>query len=181
MRKRNSFSKTDGIQNQVKGKQGGKTDPKDPKKKETHTCNHCQKQGHIEKDCWKKHPELMPEKFKKKNKTEKAGASVKEEDEHLLSTINVDTKDVEYEFYNNACDADVYCNDTNEPFTKIPMTDTKDVIKALVTIELGFKEDNVEDDGPNDVIKPTLQAQTRQTFGLVTQVQQSTQRRTNME
>ena len=83
-------------------------DSKDWKKKEIHTCNHCQKQGHIEKDCWKKHPELMSENFKKEGKTEKAGASVKEEDEHLLSTINVDTKNVEYEFFNNECNTDVY-------------------------------------------------------------------------
>ncbi len=55
--------KTDCKKTQGKGKKKGKTDPKDPKKKETCTCNHCQKQGHIKNDCWKKHPELMPEKF----------------------------------------------------------------------------------------------------------------------
>ncbi len=39
------------------------------KKKETHTCNHCQMKEHIEVNCWKKHPSLTPEKFKGK-KTE---------------------------------------------------------------------------------------------------------------
>jgi hypothetical protein len=56
------------------------------KKKETCTCNHCGMKGHIEVNCWKKNPSLMPEKFKGK-KTEKAGAAV--EEEHLLSFINV--------------------------------------------------------------------------------------------
>ena len=153
-----SLAKTDGKKTQGKGKKSGKTDPKDPKKKQTCTCNHCQKQGHIEKDCWKKNPKLMPEKFKKKNKTEKAGASVKEEDEHLLSTINVDTKDMEYEFYNNACDGYIYCTAINEAFIEVPITNTKDVVKALVTIKLGLKEDNIEDDEPSDVIRLTLQA-----------------------
>ena len=100
----------------------------------------------------------MPEKFKKEGKTKKAGASVKEEDEHLLSTIDVDTKDVEYEFYNYACDTDVYCADISEAFIEVPMTDTKDAVKALITIKLGLKEDGVEDDEPSDVIRLTLQA-----------------------
>jgi len=42
--------------------------------------------GHIEVNCWKKNPSLMPEKFKGK-KTEKAGAAV--EEEVLLSCIDV--------------------------------------------------------------------------------------------
>jgi hypothetical protein len=28
------------------------------------TCNHCKKKGHTEKKCWKKHPELIPDKVK---------------------------------------------------------------------------------------------------------------------
>ena len=56
------------------------------KKKETHTCNHCKMKGHIEVNCWKKHPSLMPEKFKGK-KTEKAGVAV--EEEHLLSMVDI--------------------------------------------------------------------------------------------
>jgi hypothetical protein len=28
------------------------------------TCNQCKKKGHTEKKCWKKHPELIPDKVK---------------------------------------------------------------------------------------------------------------------
>ncbi len=28
------------------------------------TCNHCSKKGHVEADCWKKHPDKIPEKVK---------------------------------------------------------------------------------------------------------------------
>jgi hypothetical protein len=45
-----SLAKTNGKKNKGKGKKGNKGDPKDPKKKETCTCSHCQKKGHIEKD-----------------------------------------------------------------------------------------------------------------------------------
>ena len=82
-------------------KQKGKK--KDPKKKETCTCNHCQKKGHIEANCWQKYPSKRPEKFAKKKdaKTEKAVAAV--EEEHLLSLV-----DVEYEYDN---DKGVICFD----------------------------------------------------------------------
>jgi hypothetical protein len=67
-----------------KGKDCLKEKDNKGKKKETRTCNHCGMKGHIEVNCWKKHPLLMPEKFKGK-KTEKDGAAVKEE--HLLSMV----------------------------------------------------------------------------------------------
>ena len=74
-----------------KGKFKGKDRLKDKdnkgKKKETCTYNHCGMKGHIEVNCWKKNPSLMPEKFKGK-KTEKAGAVV--EEEHLLSFVDID-------------------------------------------------------------------------------------------
>ncbi len=38
------------------------------------TCNHCGKKGHIEANCWKKHPEKAPEHIRKK--MEGGGASV---------------------------------------------------------------------------------------------------------
>ncbi len=106
------------------------------KKKETRTCNHCQKKGHIEKDCWEKHPDKVPEKFKKKKdaKTEKAGAAVKE-DEHLLSLIDVEIMDNrEYEFHNDAAE-------------------------TLVNIKLGLEEDG-KDESKSDgsEMQPTLQA-----------------------
>ena len=76
------------VDEKVKGKGKDRSKEKDDKgkKKETRTCNHCGMKGHIEVNCWKKHPSLMPEKFKGK-KTEKAGAAV--EEEHLLSFIYV--------------------------------------------------------------------------------------------
>ncbi len=76
------------VDEKVKGKGKDRSKEKDDKgkKKETRTCNHCGMKGHIEVNCWKKHPSLMPEKFKGK-KTEKAGAAV--EEEHLLSLIDV--------------------------------------------------------------------------------------------
>ena len=80
----------------------------------------------------------MPEKFKKKKdakdaKSEKAGASVKE-DEHLLSLIDIKANDdVEYEFYN-------------------------DTEKGQVMIEFGLEEDDFEDDKSDESkIVPTIQ------------------------
>ena len=67
-----------------KGKDRSKEKDNKGKKKETCTCNHCGMKGHIEVNCWKKNPLLMPEKFKGK-KTEKAGAAV-EEEHHLSMT-----------------------------------------------------------------------------------------------
>jgi hypothetical protein len=34
-------------------------------------CSHCKKPGHVVNDCWKKHPEKMPAKFKKQYDKEK--------------------------------------------------------------------------------------------------------------
>ena len=48
------------------------------------TCNHCGMRGHLEADCWKKHPEKAPEWFKKK--AEAAGSSV----EIMLASIEQD-------------------------------------------------------------------------------------------
>jgi hypothetical protein len=36
------------------------------KKKETCTCNHCQKKGHIEANCWQKDPSKMPKHLQEK-------------------------------------------------------------------------------------------------------------------
>ncbi len=40
-------------------------------------CNHCSKKGHIEADCWKKHPDKIPEKVK---------AARKKQEEKKIST-----------------------------------------------------------------------------------------------
>jgi hypothetical protein len=81
------------------------------KKKETHTCNHCQKKGHIEA-----YPTKMPKQFQKKKdaKTEKATAAV--EEEHLLSIVYMEFEDeVEYEFHNDAA-VGFACLDMNDAF-----------------------------------------------------------------
>ncbi len=99
----------------TKGKK--KKDDKD-RKKETRTCNHCQKKGHIETNCWKKDPLKMPKQFLKKKdaKTEKATAAVK--DELLLSIMNMEVKnEVKYEFHNNAADR-FACLDMKGAFIK---------------------------------------------------------------
>ncbi len=45
------------------GKKGGeKKTYKNPNKDKT--CNHCKKKGHLEPNCWEKHPDKMPEKVK---------------------------------------------------------------------------------------------------------------------
>ena len=147
-------------------KKGDKDKDKDPKKKETRTCNHCQKKGHIEANCWQKDPPKMPEKFAKKKdaKIKKAGAAVKEE--HPLLVINV-----EYE-YNN--EEGVMCFDMNEAFDKVPIIDGKVFLRneafitapvveneAFVRVELGLEEEDVDnEDELNDAsqIRPTLQA-----------------------
>jgi len=72
-----TLSKVD-EKSKSKGKDCSKDKDDKGKKKETRRCYHCQMKGHIEVNCWKKNPSLMPEKFKGK-KTEKAGAAVEEE------------------------------------------------------------------------------------------------------
>jgi hypothetical protein len=84
------------VDEKVKGKGKDCSKEKDGKgkKNETSTCNHCGMKGHIKVNCWKKHPSLMPEKFKGK-KREKAGAAV--EEEHLLSFIDVCDNNIIYD------------------------------------------------------------------------------------
>ena len=56
-----------------------KTKAKD-KDKTKKKCHECKKPGHIEKDCWIKHPELKPEKFKNRGTKRKADESSDEPD-----------------------------------------------------------------------------------------------------
>merc|ERR1712086_892825 len=53
---------------------------KPKRKKFRGICNHCGKVGHEEKDCWKKHPELIPAKFAK------SGAAIS--DEILVTSVD---------------------------------------------------------------------------------------------
>lgn len=43
-------------------------------------CHECKKLGHVKKDCWIKHPELKPEKFKNQGTKRKADESTDEPD-----------------------------------------------------------------------------------------------------
>jgi hypothetical protein len=49
------------------------------------TCNHCKKKGHVESKCWKKNPDLIPDKVKAAQKKQaekkfkKATAAVNDE------------------------------------------------------------------------------------------------------
>jgi hypothetical protein len=127
------------------------------KKKETHLCNHCQKNEHFEVNCWQKDPSQMPKQFweRKNAKTEKAKAAVKEE--QFLSFVDMECEDkVKYEFHNGAA-VGVTCLDMNDAFIKVQVVEDN----AFVQIELKLEEEDVEnEDEPNDVsqIRPTLQA-----------------------
>jgi len=54
----------------------GRSKPEQSKKKSKNKgkekCTGCQKPGHVEKDCWKAHPELLPQKYKNRNAKRKA-------------------------------------------------------------------------------------------------------------
>ena len=61
------------------------------------TCNHCKKKGHVESKCWKKNPDLIPEKVKAarkkqaEKKSEKATAAI--DDEIILSLQHFNLND----------------------------------------------------------------------------------------
>ena len=57
-----------------------------PRNKEK--CSRCQKLSHNEKECWKKHPELLPQKYKDRNAKRKADAAELAESENA-KRINV--------------------------------------------------------------------------------------------
>ncbi len=97
----------------TKGNQKKKGD-KDAKKKETCTCNHCQKKRHIEVNCWQKDPSKMPELYGKKKdaKTWKVTAAV--EEENLLSVVDMEVEEVvKNEFHNDAA-VRFLCLDMND-------------------------------------------------------------------
>jgi hypothetical protein len=94
------------------------------------TCNHCQKKGHVEADCWKNHPDIIPKKVKvtRKKQEEKkastAAAAVESEGEYIIlsavkwddvAPVSVDIKQgyheipikEEYEFFSDCKDSEV--------------------------------------------------------------------------
>ena len=124
--KENSDNKEEASLAKANDKTKGKKKKGDKdKKKETPTCNHCQKKGHIEANYWQKYPTKMPKQFwkKKEAKTEKATAAVKEE--HLLSIVDMEVEDkVKYEFHNNAA-VRFACLDMNDAFIKVQVMEGK--------------------------------------------------------
>ncbi len=54
------------------------------------TCNHCSKKGHVEADCWKKHPDKIPKKVKaarkkkEMKKTSTAAAAIESKGEAII-------------------------------------------------------------------------------------------------
>ncbi len=54
------------------------------------TCNHCLKKGHVEADCWKKHPDKIPKKVKaarkkkEEKKTSTAAAAIESDGEDII-------------------------------------------------------------------------------------------------
>ena len=63
------------------------------------TCNHCKKKGHVERKCWKKNPDLIPDKVKAaqkkqaEKKSEKATAAVDNEMILILARLEFDITD----------------------------------------------------------------------------------------
>ncbi len=164
--------------------------------------------GHIEVNCWKKNPSLVPETFKGK-KTEKAGAAVDEE--VLLSCIDVcdsymqcvdiqdayhfATIDGDYRFGNvtheddipeleaptecedeetvselrASCASEVRLNNKghadHDDDVEPPMSTVKVEVEyefhnntALVQVEFGLEDEEVEETEGLSQIRPTLQA-----------------------
>jgi hypothetical protein len=100
------------------------------------TCNHCKKKGHTEKKCWKKHPELIPEKVQaarkkqaeKKAKKASTAATAITEEEIMLNVIDSEKSSIELSSF-----------DMNDAFNKIPINED---ILYLKTV---FKESDDEE------------------------------------
>ncbi len=87
--------KEDKVALTAAGKNGGKSEGK--KKGENPNankkCNHCEKKGHVEADCWKKFPDKIPENVKaarKKAEEKKSVAAAAVEDEVIFGAIDED-------------------------------------------------------------------------------------------
>ena len=81
-------------------------------------CNHCGKVGHEEKDCWKKHPELIPAKFAKSGAaisneisvTNVEGLNVPVNTEHVFGFENENSARMK----NNIMDLESFMNDNDD-------------------------------------------------------------------
>jgi hypothetical protein len=118
-------------------KDGGKNKPYVNPDKEK-TCKHCKKKGHVENKCWKKNPELIPDKVKvawkkqvekKAKKTSTAATAFEDEDEMVLTVLDLQKDDIIFS-----------CFDMNDAFNMVPID--KDIVYLN-----DFKEsDNEESD-----------------------------------
>jgi hypothetical protein len=90
------------------------------------TCNHCKKKSHTEKKCWKKHPELIPDKVKAarrkqaERKTKKASTAAT-----AINMLDSKKSSIELSSFN-----------TNDAFNKIPINED------IVYLKTMFKESN---------------------------------------
>ncbi len=92
------------------------------------TCNHCKKKGHTEKACWKKNPELIPDKVKAarkkqaEKKAEKAftAATAIAEDEIVLNMLDLVKSSIELSSF-----------DMNDAFNKIPIDEDIVYLKTM--------------------------------------------------
>jgi hypothetical protein len=89
-------------------KDGGKKKPYvDPDKEKS--CNHCKKKGHLDNKCWKKNPELIPDKVKaaQKNQAEKKAEKIsttatafEDEDKMVLTFLDLQKDDIKFSCFN---------------------------------------------------------------------------------
>ncbi len=88
----------------TKDKDGGKKKPYVNPNKEK-TCNHCKKKGQVENKCWKKSPELIPDKVKaaqkkqvekKAKKTSTTETAFEDEDKMVLTVLNLQKEDSKF-------------------------------------------------------------------------------------
>jgi hypothetical protein len=98
------------------------------------TCNHCKKKGHTEKKCWKKHPELIPDKVKAarrkqaETKANSTAATAIAEDEIILNMLDLEKSSIELSSF-----------DLNDAFNKIPIDEN------IVCLKTMFKESDSEE------------------------------------
>jgi hypothetical protein len=73
------------------------------------TCNHCKKKGHVENKCWKKNPELTPDKVKvawkkqaekKAKKTYTAATAFEDEDKMVLTLLDLPKDNIKFSSFN---------------------------------------------------------------------------------
>jgi hypothetical protein len=92
----------------MKDKDSGKKKPYVNSNKET-TCNNCKKKGYVEKKCWKKNPELIPDKVKatqkkweekKAKKTSAAATAFEDEGKMVLTVLDLQKDDNKFSCFN---------------------------------------------------------------------------------